>query len=414
MTSCYYAGDDNLRLLRGEHDTRIDDETGLPRCPGDEICRGCAECPDDHCIVCTTEHCNDQYPLTCPTCVSAVRTDLGEIARMAAAPLRLQTVIGDAGRLASKPIPGGEAMVMLGPATLAHGRAWYDEFGGDSSHKDDQLYVDQDTPAMILGQIEDDWRDISGDPTEHPMRVQDSIDYLLANLTRMSQRRAGDFPANAGDVAGLRYFLEELLHDGERHDPGAPCVHCGTALVRKSAKPRPCKHERLARKIGEYFDEPEFSAYDLFRLPYATARAMRAEHETCDQGGTRDRYECLRCHRTYNPDQYQFAVGVEYLMSSPTLTARELEGKTGVPATLIRTWGSRGLVAKRGRDEFGIFRYDVAEVEAWIRDHRVLEVLEEQRREREAKAAEAKAAEAKAKAEQDAAAAEDTPAAAAS
>ncbi|EFQ82717.1 transcriptional regulator, MerR family [Aeromicrobium marinum DSM 15272] len=369
--SCYFAGQDEPRRLHREHD----DE-----CPDDSACRGCAACPEDHCVVCTVAHSDDQHPLTCAACVAAFREDLDQVVRLSGG-LLAHAVLGSGGRLARSPIPGGEAMVLMGPGTQPHGRAWYAEQPQgkrDHSHRDDERETDSATLGLTLAQIEDDWREVLQIPAadNELHSVGSAAAFLDQHLSRMAQIEAGDFPSNASDVATLRHTLEDVLGDGARDEPGAPCVHCGFSLVRKSAKPKLCRHRRLRDEVAQMSGEPRFSLLDLLRA----YPALAFEHEACgDQGGSRDRWECLRCRRRYSEDQYRFAVGVTYLGHSPALTAAELERKIGTPATQIRVWGSRGLVAKRGRDEHGVWRYDVAEVES-----RVRQLEEEQRAGQEA------------------------------
>lgn len=360
MTTCTFNGRTNPRTQPGQHhepDELNDD--GRPLCRGEQ-CRGCLPCDQDHCAVCGVEHTDDAHPNTCAECVAAIRKDLDALPRLVHQ-LSSHAAHGNTGRLAAAPIPGGDATVMLGPSTLSHGRAWYDEFGKDSSHKDDQYDTDEQTPGLILATIEDDWRDLNGEPTELLANVDDAITYLTTNLSRMAQKTNVDISENAGDIAHLRYLLEELLHDGERNDTGAPCVHCGTDLVRVSAKPKKCKHQRLADDVADLAKEHRFSMHDLLRA-YPD---LAIDHEQCgDRGGLREGWECLRCHRRYSDHEYRYAVGVSYLSHATALTATELERKTGVAASIIRVWGSRGLVAKRGRDEKGRLRYDVRQVEA--------------------------------------------------
>jgi len=395
VTVCRFNGHTNPRLLNGWHQV---DQFDQPTCDTN-TCRGCAPCPDNHCAVCGVHHTDDTHPITCPECVAGIREDLKALPALCLQ-LRRHAREGNSLRLAAAPIPGGEATVMVAPSTTtAHSRAWYAEghkptckdpdclgclgYSVDASHKQDEWDGDADTPMLVLVQWEDAWRDTLGSPTQRRPHLKHAIDYLADHLTLMAQRHDPPIADFAEELAALRYHLEEVLGDGVRNQPGAPCVHCGTALVQISSKPRACKHRRLADDLAKAFEEPRFN---LHALCWAYPK-IALEHQKCDQGGLRDTWQCLRCRRRYTDDQYRHAVGTEYIRSARSLTARELEWKTGVPATTIRAWGSMGRVAKRGRDEFGIFRYDVAQVEAKVPEYRAQVAAAEVRAQlREAKA----------------------------
>jgi hypothetical protein len=87
-----------------------------------------------------------------------------------------------------------------------------------------------------------------------------------------------------------------------------------------------------------------------------------------------DTWQCLRCRRRYTEQEYRYAVGVTYLLHSPVLTALQLAEKTGYPVGTIRVWGTRGLIARAGRDQEGRLLYVVASVEERIA---VLEAADE-------------------------------------
>jgi hypothetical protein len=362
VTICRFNGPDQPRTLAGRH---LDPDEMPPGTLHPDSCRGCLPCPDDHCVVCTHEHTTDTHPLTCPECVAGIRDDLKAIPPLSLA-LFEHATDANGGRLAAAPIPGGEATVMISPAAMTpHGRAWYDEQKRDASHKTDERDEDAATPMLVLASWEDTWRATLNDPAEGRTSLRRSSTYLLDHLTSVAQKPDPPIDAFQEEIATLRYHLEEVLGAGIRNQPGAPCTSCGQALVRISSKPATCAHAKLAQSVADLADEPRFTINVLLQ----TYPVHAAAHAHCDQGGLRDTWQCLRCKRRYTDQEYQFAVGSDYINNARSLTARELEWKTGVPATVIRTWGSRRLIAKRGRDEFGLIRYDVDQVEARVPEY---------------------------------------------
>jgi hypothetical protein len=358
VTACRYNGPTQPRTLVGRH---LDPDDQAPGTLHPDSCRGCLPCPEDHCAVCGYEHATDSHPLTCAECVGNIRDDLRAIPGLCVA-LPHQAVDANGGRTAAAPIPGGESTVMIGPSVTAHGRAWYDEKKADATHKADEHHEDATTPMLVLVSWEDAWRAELGDTFAPGMggraTLRRASSYLLDHLTSMAQKIAPPIDAFQEEIAALRYHLEEVLGAGIRHQPGAPCTSCGQALMRTSSKPSTCEHAKVARRLDVSLNAM------LVRYP-----ALAVAHESCDQGGLRDTWQCLRCKRRYSDQEYQFAVGSDYISNAAALTARELEWKTGVPATVIRVWGSRGLVTKRGRDDFGIVKYDVAGVEARVPEY---------------------------------------------
>ena len=108
-------------------------------------------------------------------------------------------------------------------------------------------------------------------------------------------------------MRACRGHLEDVLRDGIREERGAPCVQCERPMVR-----------------------------------------------------TEDHWECRRCHRRVTEAEYRFAVGAAYRAHSDRLTAADLAERIGVKASIIRVWGARGKITKRGRNHDGITLYDVA------------------------------------------------------
>lgn len=252
--------------------------------------------------------------------------------------------------MAAAPIPGGEAMVLIGPTGGSGSRSWY------AQHPPPEDFGEGPTaPAWVLGNWRIEWEGLTGTPGGQPRTIGGSAAYLADMLSRMSQRPAAKPDAFARDVSSVRYHLEEVLYDGERSAKGAPCVHCGSALVRVPTDPRPCACTRAWGPHAPHNDE-------------VCCRRCRAEerHAAHEQGGLADTWQCLRCRRRYTESEYRYAVNVTYLMHSPTLTAAQLSLKTGTPVGTIRVWGTRGLIRRTGHDSEGRILYDVSSFEARI------------------------------------------------
>jgi hypothetical protein len=226
-------------------------------------------------------------------------------------------------RAASKDLPGGDALVMLGPAANLETWAWQIDqaetayFAGATDQWLEVYDQDNDPPPvlLVLAYWEDKVRDERNQPTDLRATVRRSADYLLGQLDLRSTEYLG-VEELATDLRNLRTRLESVLHDGIRLDRGVPCMNCGTLLV----------------KIwGQATD------------------------------GTDDRWHCSTCETWSNVEQYKLAVKYAARAHAKGLTATDMEDEYRVPAGTIRVWAHRGLVKKRGRDASGRQLYDVAD-----------------------------------------------------
>lgn len=212
-----------------------------------------------------------------------------------------------------------EAMMLLGPA--ADPEAWqHAMLSALVGHRIPADYLndarDEPHPLWVLGEWEHIWRDFLRHDTDAPVTVNGAIAYLGLQLGYMVDQPEPDFGVFAAELHRCRWHLEDVLHDGIRDELGAPCLQCGTRMVR-----------------------------------IVTSK------------GAEDVYRCRPCHRQLNADEYRYAVGVAYRAHATRLSAQELAQKLGLKATVIRVWGSRGLIRKRGRNADGVLLYDVADAQ---------------------------------------------------
>lgn len=273
-------------------------------------CDGCRPCPEVHCRACGSSH----TETTCPSCLSRIRADLREIVRLIG---NLEQHVEDlvdgskGERLGSLPL-GGEPMVMLGPVA---------PFAPDDEPAP--------PPTVVLVGWEYAFRWALGQPTGLAPTLARAHDYIAEHLDAVAAAGTLALDLLADDLHSTRVRLEDVLHEGLRAEHGVPCVRCGSTLVREC---RPAK------------TDPE--------------RGLLVK-----PGGLADEWSCRSCETKLTDDEYRFAVGAAYLGHAEALTAEQLAEKYDVPASRVRVWGSRGLVAKRGRSADGLILYSVADVE---------------------------------------------------
>lgn len=290
---CIWRGPGNPRALKGRH---LDDCDGEP-------CPGCQPCPERHCICCGMRHSLDQ---TCPSCLGDTRDDLDAIVLMLSH-LRGQTLHGStlSGSGAVKPvaaaeIPGGDAMVELGP--FSDGSA-----ATDPKQKADERARPDATIAHVLASWSQDWTEQAGGTHRHPLN-DDHVTWAA--------KYHPAFDAFAAEVRQSRARLEDMLHDGERSDLGAPCFTCSRPLEKQ---------------------------YGL-------------DDET-------DKWWCSRCKRTFNVGEYVSEVGKNYRAKADWLTAEDIAKQLRVPRGSLSSWASQGDVRKKRDINTGRVVYSVADTE---------------------------------------------------
>ncbi|WP_193613147.1 hypothetical protein [Nocardioides lijunqiniae] len=361
--ACHHDRTLDARVTREHRDDCTDPETH----------NGCVPCTAPHCVLCGRNHTNNDHPLTCPDCISRVRTDLDDI-RWSCRHLRWQaTRAGRDGRLvAAAPIPGGDAMVMLARAGAdAEDLVW-------SRHLDDDHHAQDVVPPLLplLG-WDHQWRRYFGHQPPAKPSVTGITHYLADHLTQMAQTSTGpDWPGFARDIAALRRQLEAVLHDERDPERGVSCFECGDRLVRKFSAPKPCRHVAQARRAGVTVTQ---WVYTLSTYP-----ELDDDHTQCtDQGGIADpsvgqSWECIGCRKHYTPGEYANAVRSDLLRAGPdgdgwthvAMAAEAASTQTGIvfPANTVRRWMDRGKVASLCRWVAGaswgqrlVFWPDVAE-----------------------------------------------------
>lgn len=256
--TCRWAGRNQPRLLTGHHKPDCDDDA----------CSGCQPCPDDHCPKCWRTHSTG----TCTGCVAQGHDDLTAIVADYAN-LPTEALLGAAAT--SGVIPGGEATVALGPCSPGTASLW-------DAHFADDTRIGDWHPLLTLATWATVWRDWFGTPAPTTRAtVASEAAYLgrILHLAAATQPRDDEWPPELldmlADLGTLRARLEDVTHDGERVDHGAPCSVCDATLVAR---------------------------YD--------------DRDSRNLGGRRDLWECPRCKRTYSPAEYWLAVRARLAQAS--------------------------------------------------------------------------------------------------
>lgn len=226
-------------------------------------------------------------------------------------------------KFADKEMPGGDALVMLGPVANmeAYNYRQLSELMGRTNGKGgyDDPCTDDAPPLLVLASWHDVVRQERGLPdsekratiTREADGIRASIDWMLAE----NEHGTPNFmPADelARDLHRVVYRLERILKAGEQRDRGAPCMEC---------------YEPLVRDYGDTRDE--------------------------------DRWYCRPCDAWSTIDQYNLAVRTNYLETSPTLNATDMFIQWRIKAGSLTAWATKGIVTKHGKDQNGRILYDV-------------------------------------------------------
>lgn len=233
-------------------------------------------------------------------------------------------------RFADKDIPGGDALVMLGPVANmeAYNYRQLSELFGRTNAKDGLEDPDTDDapPLLVLASWHDVIRKERGLPDATKKAtvlreadgIRSSIDWMLAE----DEHGTPNFmPADelARDLRRVRSLLERILKAGLQSDRGVPCMNCGNLLVRDWGQ---------------------------------------------DIEGEDDRWHCATCHEWSTVDQYNLAVKTDYMKNSPVLNAAHMFEQYRIKPGTLTGWATKKLVTKHGKDHHGRQLYDVAQAVA--------------------------------------------------
>lgn len=319
--SCYYAGSDRPRMVRGEHL-----EAG---CKGGN-CKGCVECTEPHCLVQwhgERGNCKTHAATVCVPCVSKAREHLANVVRMSGLPLLEQVM--------SSGDTEAEAADLLGPA--ANPKQWRQRSDYGHIYEADARAGWHTHPLSVLG-----WYDML--VTEHlghsrstKITIVRAANYLDRNLTWLAADVEFDFADLANALADLCAHLELVLHDGEQVETGAPCMKCRRPLRRVFA--------------GN-------------ELPWSHRDGSRPRTNV-------DVWACGRCQQWRSEGEYRLNVAEVHRVNAEWLTDQEMEIRTGIKAGTVREWSRErddrpALVDKR-RDS-GRMVYLAADVERIARE----------------------------------------------
>lgn len=290
---CIWRGPGTPRALKGRH---------LDGC-GSDPCPGCQPCAERHCICCGMRHSLDQ---TCPSCISDTRDDLDAIVTMLSR-LHEQALNGStlSGSGAVKPaaaaaIPGGDAMVELGP--FSDGSA-----ATDAKQKADESVSPDATIAHTLASWSQDWTEHAGGTHRHPL----NDDHVTWAATFHPA-----FDVFVTEIRQCRSRLEDMVHDGERSDLGAPCFSC--------------------------------------------RRPLERQYGTSDDT---DKWWCGRCKKSFDVGEYVTMVGKNYRANAEWLTAEDIADRLRVPRGSLSSWASQGHVRKKRDINTGRTVYSVTDAE---------------------------------------------------
>jgi hypothetical protein len=275
--------------IRGPAGARTIPDRHAPGCElGD--CPGCQPCPHSHCTLCHRAHAD----VTCPSCQALARLNLAMIGELASH-LPAHAVLGRQAFHTHEDIPGGDATVMMTPASPS----WAI---GSAVLVTTELPNDVRPPLDVLTYWTRRWETwTSAVPSSKPPTLNRAGLYLARNLHLMAATRL--FVGLAHDLSTMTRELENVLHAGDRPDVSrVPCWDCGSRLQKVWADQLQHDHWRCPT-CGELYDQ---------------GRYQRAQHDQLASRGA-DRFVPL-----------MDAVAV-----------------TGRPEQTIRSWVSSGLVETR-------------------------------------------------------------------
>lgn len=200
---------DHGRVLAHRHEEGCEDPEGCP---------GCLACPELHCQTCRRRHAE----VTCPPCLAETRENLDEVVVLVEE-LPGQAVNGRQAWHHHHGVPGGDALVMLTPASPRRAggqlRRVYAEPG------------DPRPPLDVLAYWVNRWADHQGQALQVHQEMRKLHNQLDGQLHLIAASSL--FAHLARDLARVRVSLENVLHAGDRPELSrVPCLVCGVRLVK--------------------------------------------------------------------------------------------------------------------------------------------------------------------------------------
>jgi hypothetical protein len=284
--------------------------------------------------------------------VVKVARDLTEIVNLYA-DLLAEAIHKASAKIDGHSLPGGEAMVALAGVAdpeinerrielrearhmatclrLDHTRCWT---GSE----------DEDDAEPVLQTLlfwSEQWRTEHGFPLEGRRPTVATEANMIRGLLEWAWENLAEWDDFAGDIAGARAKVENLLTAGRRIERGVPCLSCNVELVRPA---------------WDRVEVHECSGKDGVCL---------IPHERCahDRGGLRDEWVCPSCERRYDEETYRRAVAHAAFIASEWLPLEDAIIRTQAKRGSIQGWASRGQVRKRKDQETGRMTYNVADIE---------------------------------------------------
>jgi hypothetical protein len=302
-------------------------------------------CNEDHCAMrgrCPHHVQHAAGINTCPRCIRRVRKDVDAIVELWIRLLVFDVVIDGI---------ESEAMNLAGvaasPAQYAEKRqrltARYDAQGWCDwprleSFRDDDPHHPYAVLARAAQALEDGGWITVGPWDWNVVRAAAAI---RTALDETAFAHGDEFADLAAELAACRAHLENVDHDSRTPDLGRPCPAC----VETHGK-GPRLRKRHASHPGM---KPGKRCGDTL-CPICDGRA--------------DAWHCPdEPAHAWTDDEYKLRVDADYVQHAAALTADQLAQRFTIRVGTIRVWANRGLVRKRGRDQYGRQLYDVADVQ---------------------------------------------------
>jgi hypothetical protein len=208
------------------------------------------------CIICyrsLTEH----EKQTCERCIAEARSHLSGVRTLYdELPLHLRTLSsnGISGSRDGRPLPGGDALALLGP-----GSEGLDE-DGKTSKEGDPVSV-----AFELFWWEKDWREareegyLDNTPRSTARVVRDAVGYLERN-TRWAATSHYGFDAYARDIRALHACLEVATFRVRQPTMvNTACFYCRGQLVRRISDAGMETENAICRSCGQTYDRTQLA-----------------------------------------------------------------------------------------------------------------------------------------------------------